>query len=390
MATKKYLAYKEDLDNHVVDLYNHHPVVAATSEDGVAYTATVEGLTELFVGLRLTIIPNRVSAAKTPTLNINGLGAKNIIMPIGGVNSSITTNAAELPTWVGANMPMEIRYDGTRFKSEITANSAQYLYGNVGVNGGGTGASTAEEARENLGVVDPADVFSEEATYAVGDYCIHGNVLYKCTTAVTTAGAWNASNWTATTVEAELSGLNSNKANKTDPTLTWNLNPGTDNEATIELREAGNSPTKSLSIVRTDKNGNKVFTTLVNYDGTCKLTNLGATTTASLNADLTLTSGTWGKILDLSLPAGTYIVNALIRFNKNSTGSRALNINETSGASVIHANTNAHATGVTAMNLTRIITLTTAGHIYINGYQNSGSSLAVSKDITSAKAVRIA
>lgn len=37
--------------------------------------------------------------------------------------------------------------------------------------------------------------FSEESTYAVDAYVIHDAKLYKCTTAVTEAGEWNADNW---------------------------------------------------------------------------------------------------------------------------------------------------------------------------------------------------
>ena len=40
------------------------------------------------------------------------------------------------------------------------------------------------------------DTFSTTKTYAVGDYVVHDLKLYKCTTAVTTAGAWNSSKWT--------------------------------------------------------------------------------------------------------------------------------------------------------------------------------------------------
>lgn len=38
--------------------------------------------------------------------------------------------------------------------------------------------------------------FSESSTYTVGQYCIYNKKFYRCTTAVTTAGAWNSSNWT--------------------------------------------------------------------------------------------------------------------------------------------------------------------------------------------------
>lgn len=49
-----------------------------------------------------------------------------------------------------------------------------------------------------------ADAYDDTATYAVGDLCIHDNQLYKCTTAITTAEAWNASHWTATNISSEM------------------------------------------------------------------------------------------------------------------------------------------------------------------------------------------
>jgi len=42
--------------------------------------------------------------------------------------------------------------------------------------------------------------FDDNATYAVGDYCTHEGLLYKCSTAVSAAGDWNAANWTADSV----------------------------------------------------------------------------------------------------------------------------------------------------------------------------------------------
>lgn len=41
-----------------------------------------------------------------------------------------------------------------------------------------------------------APAFSTTATYAVGDYVTYESKTYKCTTAVVTAGAWDASDWT--------------------------------------------------------------------------------------------------------------------------------------------------------------------------------------------------
>ena len=49
------------------------------------------------------------------------------------------------------------------------------------------------------------DAYSSSSTYEVGDYCIYENTLYKCTTAISTAEAWNSAHWTATTIATELS-----------------------------------------------------------------------------------------------------------------------------------------------------------------------------------------
>ena len=61
---------------------------------------------------------------------------------------------------------------------------------------------------DDIATVRP-DEFSEESTYAAGDYCIKDNVIYKAKTAVE-AGAFDISDWTATTIFDELSGLNQN------------------------------------------------------------------------------------------------------------------------------------------------------------------------------------
>lgn len=44
------------------------------------------------------------------------------------------------------------------------------------------------------------NVYSASATYAVGDVVIYQNQLYRCTTAITTAEAWDATHWESTNV----------------------------------------------------------------------------------------------------------------------------------------------------------------------------------------------
>lgn len=75
--------------------------------------------------------------------------------------------------------------------------------GVVDISHGGTGAETAADARAALGAAasaDLADAYSSSSTYDVGDLCIYHNALYVCTTAITTAEAWTAAHWEATTL----------------------------------------------------------------------------------------------------------------------------------------------------------------------------------------------
>ncbi|MCI8821825.1 MAG: hypothetical protein HFI15_04750, partial [Lachnospiraceae bacterium] len=53
------------------------------------------------------------------------------------------------------------------------------------------------------------DAFSEEKSYAVGDYAIYKDVLYKFT-AAKTAGSWDAAKVQAVTVVGEVCSLNEN------------------------------------------------------------------------------------------------------------------------------------------------------------------------------------
>lgn len=52
-----------------------------------------------------------------------------------------------------------------------------------------------------------AQTFSSNNTYAVGTYCTYQGQIYKCTTAVETAGDFDASDWTAVNVSDDLAGL---------------------------------------------------------------------------------------------------------------------------------------------------------------------------------------
>lgn len=130
-------------------------VAEATSNDGIAYSATVPGVTELFAGLEVTIIPNVVSASTAPTLDINGLGAKNIRLPV-STNTAMLAQP-ETETYYVDGRPLRLMYDpkyagkGAWVAVDKQRQSGSDIYGSVPVKKGGTGADNAAEARANLG-----------------------------------------------------------------------------------------------------------------------------------------------------------------------------------------------------------------------------------------------
>ena len=141
-------------EGHTHSVKDVKDTVAAISTDGVAYTATVEGITELYNGLTITIIPNMLSASKNTTLNVNNLGAKQLRCSIGGYNYGNSGTIAALDGWLGADSPVTIQYKAKfdNWQTIIPRPSVTGLYGTVKVEQGGTGADNADEARENLGL----------------------------------------------------------------------------------------------------------------------------------------------------------------------------------------------------------------------------------------------
>lgn len=69
------------------------------------------------------------------------------------------------------------------------------------------------------------DAYDATSTYAVGDLCIYNNALYKCTTAITTAEAWNANHWTETSIADEIATKQDRIPDTVAKTVTFDVNP---------------------------------------------------------------------------------------------------------------------------------------------------------------------
>ena len=59
-----------------------------------------------------------------------------------------------------------------------------------------------------------SDVYDSTSTYAVGDYCIYENTLYKCTTAISTAEEFDSSKWTVASISYEFKRITNELSNK--------------------------------------------------------------------------------------------------------------------------------------------------------------------------------
>lgn len=130
--------------------------IVTTTGTGAAYVATVEGITALTAGISFIMIPHVTPTQVNPTLNVNGLGAKNLRMRVS--NSTTTTTPLSTTNLVMANKPTRVMYDGIQWVIDIVRPNVTNLYGIVGIDKGGTGANTATAARTNLDVYSKAEV----------------------------------------------------------------------------------------------------------------------------------------------------------------------------------------------------------------------------------------
>lgn len=136
----------------VYDEAGRQRVVGITSAGtGAAYTATVKAIEALSAGANFVMVPHATSTTTAPTLNVNGLGAKNIRMRI----SSSPKSTIQLPSkdFLTNGKPVRLIYDGQYWiVDDMVQPNANSLYGTVPVASGGTGGTTVKEARNNLGL----------------------------------------------------------------------------------------------------------------------------------------------------------------------------------------------------------------------------------------------
>lgn len=156
---------------------------------------------------------------------------------------------------------------------------------------------------------DLSDAYSSSNTYAVGDLCILGNLLYKCNTAITTPEAWTPAHWTATTIKAELA-LKADKG--VSNSVTGTLDVAMNSNAFITYRTAQN-----LLIVTAVFNANSAVNNNTQIAHISGVSQIGQTF-ASSNGD----KGTAGRfkmqngniINEFAMPASEYFSLTFVSF----------------------------------------------------------------------------
>ena len=145
-------------------------VVDATSTDGITYTAEVDGITELYEGLQITIRPDISNTSNAMTLNVNGLGDKPIRRPLSfstyvanSADSGFLHKDAPCRLMYHANYPNRVNGvsgTGIWLMADKVEVSAQDLYGRVPVASGGVPSSAAADEGKILRVVDGVAAWS--------------------------------------------------------------------------------------------------------------------------------------------------------------------------------------------------------------------------------------
>lgn len=114
-ATQSDMSALQDELSNKADISNGQYAIT-TAGDGAAYTATVPGIASLTAGASFIMIPHVVSTSTTPTLNVNGLGAKNIKRRL--TSLATAAQAGYTAAWLAKGLPFRVIYDGTQWIAE--------------------------------------------------------------------------------------------------------------------------------------------------------------------------------------------------------------------------------------------------------------------------------
>ena len=133
-----------------------------TAGTGSAYTANVPHIKALTAGMKFTMVPHVVSAAVSPTLNVNNLGAKPIRQRLS--NSTLSTAPGATENWLAAGKPVNVMYDGASWVVDFVRPNMASAYGVLPVANGGVPSCTTSDNGKFLRVVNGVATWSTVAS----------------------------------------------------------------------------------------------------------------------------------------------------------------------------------------------------------------------------------
>ena len=133
-----------------------------TTGTGSAYTASVPHIKTLTAGVSFTMIPNVVSTAVSPTLNVNNLGAKAIRQRLS--NSTQSTVTGVEANWLAAGKPVDVMYDGQFWVVDFVRPNMASAYGTLPVVNGGVPGCTTSDNGKFLRVINGVATWSTVAS----------------------------------------------------------------------------------------------------------------------------------------------------------------------------------------------------------------------------------
>ena len=147
--------------------------------------ATVNGISPDEFG-NITLSPENIGAMAVATYDSNSSGVVDDSEKLGGALPSVYQKVSDntLNT-IAKTVPDAINEN----KASIDAQQISI--------------ATVQSNSNNI----VANNYSASNTYAVGDYCVYVNKMYKCAAAIATAEAWNSSHWTEIKVSDEIKTL---------------------------------------------------------------------------------------------------------------------------------------------------------------------------------------
>ena len=172
--------------DRLVSVGTHIADISVNGEKTELYAPTGGGGTSVTIDSELSTTSENPVQNKVITQALNGKGTYS--KPTGGIPKTDLAN--EVQTSLGkADTALQEHQDisGKADKTEVTA-----LFNSI------------------------SDAWDSATAYTVGQYCIYNNAIWKCLVANTNTEPTEGTHWTQTTIDAEISAVNSS--------LTWKLN----------------------------------------------------------------------------------------------------------------------------------------------------------------------